>query len=194
MFLQLTLGIVFIAAGLTKIFRQKALLPFLLELKLHPPLARIVALIVPWLELGIGVALASGLQSMIVPFASVGLSLMFTFTLAVALQTRTSEPCHCFGSWDSGPVSAIAIMRSILLSLATVSLLVDRSWNPVSSSSLVDPASDLSTLVLAPMTAIASIGSFLLLEKVSAFRALRLQQGSSLGADANQVVVTSVGP
>ena len=113
------------------------------------PAARGMAWVVPALELAVAVALvaapAVGAVAALVVLAA------FSAVLARAVASGIGAPCACFGRPRTDPVSAVDVVRNILLSLlALVALGASRPTRPsLGEAALVGAAVVGGTLLLA---------------------------------------------
>ena len=84
----------------------------------------IAVVLVPPVELGLGVLLLVGLGRTLVALAAAALLLAFTALLAVRLKEGRRPPCACFGPWSSRPIGPGSIARNaVLIALALIAAL-----------------------------------------------------------------------
>ena len=76
---------------------------------------RVVALLVPWLELALGAALLVGLGLPWAAWAAGGLLVAFTSLLALRLSQGVRPPCACFGGRTPRPIGPLSIVRNVAL-------------------------------------------------------------------------------
>lgn len=133
------IGLVFLVAAGTK-FRDfggftesvRRLAPILS--RYVKPMARLVIgfetgivalLVTPWTDgwcAGLAVAL--------------GLDALFTIAIVLALRRGDTEPCHCFGSSTSRPLSAVDVVRDIALAVVASAGLASAAMMPASAGQL----------------------------------------------------------
>lgn len=84
---------------------------------------RTVAMVVPWIELVIGLLVFAGTFS---PWPSIAAGcLVVAFTVLIVLRIRDGSrpPCACFGARSSRPIGAAHVIRNvILLGLAAIAI------------------------------------------------------------------------
>ena len=113
------LGVLFIVAGISKVVIGAAW-PAQAQ-RLGTP--RRVAVAVPWLEIGVGAALASRLGGRWSAVAALGLLVTFTALLVSRLAAGDHPPCACFGAWSTRPLSWWHVARNVaMMALAGVAL------------------------------------------------------------------------
>ena len=75
----------------------------------------------PWVEIGLGAVLISGLVRPLAAALAAVLLVLFTVLLAVNLARGRRPPCACFGSRSRQPISAWSLVRNLgLLALAAI--------------------------------------------------------------------------
>ena len=80
---------------------------------------RSVAMVVPWVEIVIGVLLVLQLFEPWVALAAVGLLVIFTVVIVRRLLDGSRPPCACFGSRSTRPLGTYHLVRNgVLLALA----------------------------------------------------------------------------
>ncbi|HUQ63018.1 MAG TPA: MauE/DoxX family redox-associated membrane protein [Acidimicrobiales bacterium] len=88
---------------------------------LHLPAARMLARIVPVVELALSVTL------IVVPRAGGGAALVllagFTAVLVRAIASGVTAPCNCFGAARRTPISRVDIIRNVVLAGLAVAAL-----------------------------------------------------------------------
>lgn len=126
-FLQVLLGVVFVAAGVAKLGERYALLRLLRDtLRLPHRLAKAASRILPWLELALGIALAFGISVRVAAIAASALLVVFTLGLAFArLQGHRQLDCGCFGRSSESDRTSLLIARNALFLVPAVVLLAD---------------------------------------------------------------------
>jgi putative oxidoreductase len=128
------LGYVFIYACLHKIAHPGS---FALDVATYGilPLAlvNLMAVTLPWMELGAGVMLFAGFRSRAAALMVFGMMVMFIVAVAIALYNGLDMSCGCFASQaaqDEDPISYKTILRdAVWLLLSAYVFLLDR--NPI---------------------------------------------------------------
>ena len=78
----------------------------------------------PWVEIGLGALLVSGLVRPLAAALAAVLLVLFSVLLAVNLARGRRPPCGCFGSRSREPISAWSLVRNLgLLALAAIACL-----------------------------------------------------------------------
>lgn len=121
--LRVGLGVLFVYAGVMKLGDPTA---FALEIgnyRLWPALAPYLAVVLPAVEItaGLGVIALPSVWRRGAALCIVGLMVMFTIAVSVAVARGINVDCGCFGG-DSGPVTAQTIARDVGLLAASVAL------------------------------------------------------------------------
>ncbi|MGH3716315.1 MAG: MauE/DoxX family redox-associated membrane protein [Micromonosporaceae bacterium] len=167
--LQAGVGIVLIAAALTKTTGGSSVRPFLNALGVAPQLGRFLNGALPIAEGACGV----GLLLSISPWAAAGavvLSAGFAVALVTALRGGVTVGCRCFGSLDRGQTTSVTAARAITLALAALVLLGVQLDNPASGR--LDPQQPLeltATLGMGVLAAAVYLTTFSLLARVQGF-------------------------
>ncbi|MGE5611450.1 MAG: MauE/DoxX family redox-associated membrane protein [Bacillota bacterium] len=114
---RLALGITLLVSALPKILRPYDFLGNIYEYQLVGPTGgMIVAMILPWLELLLGVCLIGGLFLGGSLFTAAALMIVFTAVQSSALHRSLPISCGCFGT--TGAISYGTLLRTALLLLA----------------------------------------------------------------------------
>ena len=83
--------------------------------------ARPIALVVPFVELAIGITLIIPVLRPWPAIAAIVLLLAFTVVILRRILDGSRPPCACFGSRSNRPLGAIHVLRNVgLIALATV--------------------------------------------------------------------------
>jgi uncharacterized membrane protein YphA (DoxX/SURF4 family) len=78
----------------------------------------------PWIEIGLGAVLVSGLLRPLAAALAAVLLALFTVLLGVNLARGRRPPCACFGTRSRRPISVLSLVRNVgLLALAAVAYL-----------------------------------------------------------------------
>jgi uncharacterized membrane protein YphA (DoxX/SURF4 family) len=84
----------------------------------------VLAICVPWLELGLGAAVATGLGTPWTDLAAAVLLAAFTAFVVTKLARGERPPCACFGRLSTKPIGPWTVVRNLgLLVLVLVSAL-----------------------------------------------------------------------
>lgn len=105
------IGAAFVLAGASKVAAGKGW--FAQAAGLGVP--RVVAMVVPWLELAIGAALVVQLATPWPAVAALLLLMAFTGLIALRLAEGKRPPCACFGAWSAKPIGPTHIARNAAL-------------------------------------------------------------------------------
>jgi uncharacterized membrane protein YphA (DoxX/SURF4 family) len=77
----------------------------------------------PWVEIGLGAVLVSGLLRPWAAVLAAILLVLFTVLVVVNLARGRRPPCACFGARSHEPIGALSVVRNLgLLGLAAVAL------------------------------------------------------------------------
>ena len=115
---RLGLGAMFIVSSLPKIRLPYDFLSNVYGFELvGPKLGVLVAMVLPWLELFVGVCLVGGFFVSGALLASAGMGVLFTFVLASALYRRLDITCGCFSTGSAGKVSYVTLIRAIVITV-----------------------------------------------------------------------------
>ena len=71
--------------------------------------------VVPWLELGLGALLVTGVWRAEVALAAAVMLGAFTLLLVLRLAQGRRPPCACFGAWSTRPVGPGSVARNVVL-------------------------------------------------------------------------------
>jgi len=84
---------------------------------------KLIAPIVPWIEIALGALLIVQLKPEIVGALSVALLVAFTLLIMRQLQKGERPVCACFGSWSSKPLSWNHVARNAgFIALAVITI------------------------------------------------------------------------
>ena len=123
--LRIGLGIMFLWSALFKI-RQPY--DFLHAVYAYEIVGRqmgvLVAVVLPWVELFIGIALISGLFATGAMLVCAGMGALFTFVIGWALYYDLGISCGCFSAAGQGQVGYLAIIRAIVIMVVGLILYV----------------------------------------------------------------------
>jgi len=86
---------------------------------------KVIAPIVPWIEIALGALLIVQLKPEVVGALSVALLVAFTLLIMRQLQIGHRPVCACFGSWSSKPLSWQHVARNAgFIALAVITIVV----------------------------------------------------------------------
>jgi uncharacterized membrane protein YphA (DoxX/SURF4 family) len=71
--------------------------------------------VLPWLEVGLGALLVTGVWRPVVAVAAAALLGAFTVLLVLRLAQGRRPPCACFGAWSTRPVGFGSVARNVVL-------------------------------------------------------------------------------
>jgi len=128
---RLYLGAVFLVACWHKILHPDAFAVDVATYQILPlSLVNLVAVTLPWVELGAGLMLVLGLRARAGAMLVTGMMAVFIAALVVALAKGLDMSCGCFASQGSAedPISYRTVLRDLgWFALALYVLLLDRS-------------------------------------------------------------------
>lgn len=117
------LAAVLVAAGAAKLADTRSFATTLIGLGVparRECWARGLALMVPLLEMGLGLALVSGLWPTVINAAVLVLMCSFSIVALVALRKAPQVTCRCFGALSDSQFSGRGLARSLLLTVLAV--------------------------------------------------------------------------
>lgn len=124
------LGVVFVGACLHKIAEPRSFAVDVATYDILPlALVNLVAVTLPWIELGAGGMLLAGWRVRAATLLVVGMIAVFILALAVALARGLDMSCGCFASQgaEEHPISGLTMLRDLAwLGLAVFVLAFDR--------------------------------------------------------------------
>jgi uncharacterized membrane protein YphA (DoxX/SURF4 family) len=119
---RLAVGAVFVLAGVTKLVNPGSFSATLLAYDVLPvDLLRPVALILPWLEVVVGLYLLAGMFTRVAAWAAIALLAVFMVAITQALLRGLSlEDCGCFGDITSAVPALQYVLGGSTLGAADV--------------------------------------------------------------------------
>nr|BBH92018.1 hypothetical protein KTA_02170 [Thermogemmatispora argillosa] len=133
------LAALFLYAGLQKIRIQEHFYATIVAFQLVPEyLARLLARLLPAVEVGCALALLLGIATRWMAFALLSLLLVFSGALATAWWRHLSLACHCFG--EAGPGEVSSFPRSLLRNAGLGSVALGIGLAPAPALRLLFPA------------------------------------------------------
>jgi peroxiredoxin/uncharacterized membrane protein YphA (DoxX/SURF4 family) len=131
---RLLLALVFVVAGLAKLFdiagSRRAVGEFGVPERLAAPLGTVL----PFVELGAGLALVPTVTARIGALVALALLSSFVVAISVALARGHKPECHCFGHVHSAPAGWPTLLRNIMLIALTACVLAVGWSNPGASA------------------------------------------------------------
>jgi uncharacterized membrane protein YphA (DoxX/SURF4 family) len=119
--LRLVLGGLFIFSAVTKIIDAEYFAKSLYNYRLLPEASlNFVALIIPWIELMVGVLLALGIFVRESALLGTVMMVVFIAAISMALARGLDIECGCFGTKDGGRVGILKIIEDVLLLLGFI--------------------------------------------------------------------------
>ena len=118
---RLALGCLFLWSSLPKIRQPYDFLSSVYNYELvGPKLGVLVAMVLPWLELLVGICLIGGIFISGALLASIGMTAMFTFVLAWSLYQGLEISCGCFSASGGGFISYSTLIRACVILLFSI--------------------------------------------------------------------------
>ena len=118
---RLALGCLFLWSSFSKIRQPYDFLSSVYNFELvGPKLGVLVAMVLPWLELLVGICLIGGIFISGALLASIGMAAMFTFVLAWSLYQGLEISCGCFSASGGGIISYSTLIRACVILLFSV--------------------------------------------------------------------------
>ncbi len=119
MVLRQILGVMLIAAGFSKAIDPQGSMHAVAAYRLIPSgAAKVMGLILPWVELGIGISLIGDIVTEIALRVGAALMLLFAAAQSIVLIRGQETPCGCLGAWSHRMVSWTSLARTICLLIA----------------------------------------------------------------------------
>lgn len=128
---RIYIGFVFISACYHKIISPQS---FALDIAVYQilplSLINLMAIILPWIELGSGITIILGFKTKASAFLICGMMVMFIIALIIALSKGLDISCGCFASSgiESDPISYKTVFRDLIwLIMGVYILLLDKN-------------------------------------------------------------------
>jgi peroxiredoxin len=112
---RLVLAVVFILAGLAKLWDLKGSRKAITDFGLPAVLASPLAILLPLAELGVGAALIPASSAWWGALGALGLLLLFVVGISINLARGRKPDCHCFGQLHSAPAGWKTLARNGVL-------------------------------------------------------------------------------
>jgi uncharacterized membrane protein YphA (DoxX/SURF4 family) len=117
---RLAIGGIFIASSIPKLRQPYDFLANVYSYELAgPQLGLVVAMVLPWLELVVGICLVGGIFVTGALLASIGMCAMFSFVLASALWRGLEISCGCFNPSNTNTIGYWTAVRAATLLLVS---------------------------------------------------------------------------
>lgn len=144
------LALFFLSAASGKIRNPRRFVEGVIEYQVLPlKVARIWGFALPWIELGVALALVVGIALPLAGF--VALMLLFSFIIAVGLNLQRGRriSCNCHGTEGTNTISWGTIARNVLLLLYSAAVIGTSLFTNKSVNWL--PVSDTNRLIVSPL-------------------------------------------
>ncbi len=126
--LRLVLGMVFLVAAADKLGNPELFARNIANYRLVPlELVNVLAIVLPWLELMVGLMLLAGLRVQAAAMVAAGLLVVFTVALVSALVRGLDIHCGCFSQTATERIGWERVLHDIALLVAALVLVV---WTP----------------------------------------------------------------
>ena len=117
----IVVGLMFVAAGVLKLVEGPGWLKQAADMDVSRP----IALVVPYVEVVVGVLVAAQLFKPWPAVAAVALLLAYTVVIVRRIRDGSRPPCACFGTRSKRPLGAYHVVRNLaLIAVAVVALLL----------------------------------------------------------------------
>jgi hypothetical protein len=115
------LGCLFLWGSLPKIRQPYDFLSSVYNYELvGPKLGMLTAMLLPWLELFVGLSLLGGIFVGGALLATIAMAAMFTFAIASALYRGLEISCGCFNPSDPAIISYSTLLRAALILIFSI--------------------------------------------------------------------------
>ena len=128
--LRLLLAAVFTASAFTKLADRGGFKSALGSFAVPEGLRALAAVLIPVLELAIGIGFLPAASAWVAAGGAFGLLVVFTVAIIASLVRGRRPECHCFGQLSSAPVSWKTVMRNGILMAAAAAVAVRGPANP----------------------------------------------------------------
>ena len=128
LFARLCVGGVFLASATGKLLDKEGTAAGMSRYTFLPAgSGRVIANVLPWVEMAVGVLLVFGLFTIAAATAAIALFVVFTGFIVYDLTQGKNQSCHCFGRLSEERLTPMAVVRNITLMLlaALVALYFD---------------------------------------------------------------------
>jgi putative oxidoreductase len=119
---QTVIGVVFLTSGLAKIADVGSFARQIHYFRMLPlPLENLTAIVLPWVELVMALAILLRIRPRAGSVVGVGLMMVFVVAVGAALARGLDIECGCFGTADATRVGAAKLLENVgLLALAAI--------------------------------------------------------------------------
>ena len=118
---RLGLGCMFLYGSLPKIRQPYDFLSSVYNYELvGPKLGVLVAMVLPWLELLVGICLVGGIFVSGALLVSIAMCAMFSFVIASALYRGLNISCGCFSASSAEQIGYTTLVRACVIMLLSV--------------------------------------------------------------------------
>jgi len=115
---RIGLGGLFLFSGLIKVHQPYAFLSNVYNHELvGPKLGVLVAMVLPWAELLVGICLIGGIFVSGALLVSIAMGAMFSFAIASALYRGLNISCGCFSASSTEQIGYITLIRALVVML-----------------------------------------------------------------------------
>lgn len=116
--LRFGLGIMFLTSSVPKIRQPYDFLSSVYNYELvGPKLGVLVAMVLPWAELLVGICLIGGIFVSGALLVSIAMGAIFSFAVASALQRELNISCGCFSASSTEQISYVTLIRALVIML-----------------------------------------------------------------------------
>ncbi len=121
---SIILGLIFVIAGLGKLLNQADFLTVIrADTFLTPTLAQVVAYVLPWIEIALGVFLILGISAKLAAiFSSVLIATFIANNSWLIAHGLAYKPCGCFGPFEKVLLGELSTMESLFLDIGMLVL------------------------------------------------------------------------
>ncbi len=122
---RVILGYIFIYAGMVKIIDPAGFAESILNYRLTPIfLVNIFAIVIPWIEVLVGVFLIFGISSKESSFIIGSLLIIFNIMIFISVIRGLDIECGCFGTNDSQTVGIQKLLENFVLLLLSIQIIL----------------------------------------------------------------------
>ena len=118
---RLGLGCMFLYSSLPKIRQPYDFLSNVYNFELvGPKLGMLTAMVLPWVELLVGICLIGGIFVSGALLVSIGMGAMFSFVIGSALYRGLNISCGCFSASSAEQIGYITLIRACVIMLLSI--------------------------------------------------------------------------
>lgn len=117
---RLLVGFLFLISGIAKLkMGSQEFARLILGYRLtNTTVSQVIGRVLPWIEIGLAIALATGIAHPIPSWAAATLLIVFSIAMVPSLLSKRKAECGCFGSKDY--ISWHLVIRNLLLTAITI--------------------------------------------------------------------------